>query len=111
MREAHAAPAKRCRGKDGGGGNRTRVRGRTGRASTSLGCPLISPGRPECSRPTAGPAILWSHASGDWLSFGASPLLAPLPEPRAELGATRYLTRLGSECEVVVRTCIVSRLF
>ena len=81
------------------------------RTSTSLGCPLISPGRPECSRPTAGPAILWSHASGDWLSFGASPLLAPLPEPRAEFGATRYLTRLGSECEVVVRTCVMSRLF
>src|SRR6266487_1287238 len=81
------------------------------RTSTSLGCPLISPGRPECSRPTAGPAILWSHASGDWLSFGASPLLAPLPEPRAELGATRYLTRLGSECEIVVRTCVMSRLF
>jgi hypothetical protein len=37
--------------------------------------------------------------------------LTPLPEPRAELGATRHLTRLGGECEVVVRTCVVSRLF
>ena len=81
------------------------------RASTSLGCPLISPGRPECSRPTAGPAILWSRASGDWLSFGASPFLSPLTEPRAELGATRHLTRLGGECEVVVRTCVGFRCF
>jgi hypothetical protein len=45
-----------------------------GRASTSLACALISPGRPVRRRPTAGPAILQSHPSGDWLSFGASPL-------------------------------------
>src|SRR5262249_16398 len=57
--------------KSGGGGNRTRVRGRTDRTSTSLGCPLLSPGRPGGSRPTAGPALLWSRAPGDWLSFGA----------------------------------------
>ena len=37
--------------------------------------------------------------------------MTPLPVPRAELGATRYLTRLGSECEVVFRTYVVSRLF
>jgi hypothetical protein len=40
-----------------------------------------------------------------------SPFMTPLPVPRAELGATRYLTRLGSECEVVFRTYVVSRLF
>src|SRR5260221_8971825 len=101
-RKTHPGEVLALHPANGGGGNRTRVRGRTDRTSTSLGCPLISPGRPECSRPTAGPAILLSHASGDWHSFGASPLLAPLPEPRAEFGATRYLTRLGSECEVVV---------
>ena len=60
-----------------------------------------------CERPTAGPAILWSHPSGDWLSFGASPFMTPLPEPRAESGATRYLTRLGSECEFVIRTYVI----
>jgi hypothetical protein len=27
------------------------------------------------SRPTAGLAILWCRASGDWLSFGAEPVL------------------------------------
>src|SRR5262245_16726445 len=81
------------------------------RASTGLAHPLISPGRPVCERPTAGPAILWSHPSGDWLSFGASPFMTPLPEPRAESGATRYLTRLGSECEFVIRRYVGSRLF
>ena len=57
----------------GGGGNRTRVRSRTGQSFYRLSSPLISPGRPVCERPTAGPAILLSHPSGDWLSFGASP--------------------------------------
>ena len=97
--------------RNGGGGNRTRVRESHRQSIYKLRLPFDLTRRPECSRPTAGPAILWSHASGDWLSFGASPLLAPLPEPRAEFGATRYLTRLGSECEVVVRTCVMSRLF
>jgi hypothetical protein len=32
--------------------------------------------------------------------------MTPLPEPRAESGATRYLTRLGSECEFVIRTYV-----
>ena len=30
--------------------------------------------RPVCSRPTAGLAILWCRASGDWLSLGAEPV-------------------------------------
>src|SRR5581483_8514882 len=54
---------------------------------------------------------LRSHPSGDWLSFGASPFLTPLPSPRAERGATRCLTQLGSECEFVIRTYVGSRLF
>jgi GNAT superfamily N-acetyltransferase len=82
-----------------------------GRASTGLAHPSLSPGRPVCERPTAGPAILWSHPSGDWLSFGASPFMTPLPPPRAERGATRCLTQLGSECEFVIRTYVGSRLF
>ena len=81
------------------------------RASTGLAHPLLSPGRPVCERPTAGPAILWSHPSGDWLSFGASPFMTPLPEPRAESGATRRLTQLSGECEFVIRTYVGSRLF
>ena len=64
-----------ARAKDGGGGNRTRVRGRTGQNVYKLRLPFDLARRPECSRPTAGPAILWSHASGDWLSFGASPFV------------------------------------
>jgi hypothetical protein len=27
----------------------------------------------------SGPAILWSHPSGDWLSFGASPFYDVAP--------------------------------
>jgi hypothetical protein len=81
------------------------------RASTGIAHHLISPGRPVGEQPTAGPAILWSHPSGDWLSFGASPFMTPLPEPRAESGATRHLTRLGGECEISIRTYVVSRLF
>ncbi len=50
-----------------------------GRASTGLAHPLISPGRPVCELPTAGPAILLSHPSGDWLSFGASPFYDAAP--------------------------------
>ena len=46
---------------------------RPARASTSLGCPFVSPGRPGCSRPTAGPAILKSRVAGDWLSLDAQP--------------------------------------
>jgi hypothetical protein len=80
-------------------------------ASTGIAHPLISPGRPVCERPTAGPAILLSHPSGDWLSIGASPFMTPLPEPRAESGATRHLTRLGGECEISIRTYVISRLF
>jgi ribosomal-protein-alanine N-acetyltransferase len=37
--------------------------------------------------------------------------MTPLPSPRAERGATRHLTQLGSECEFVIRTYVVSRLF
>jgi integrase len=40
-------------GDDGGGGNRTRVRSRTGGASTSIGCPFSSPaGRGAAALPT-----------------------------------------------------------
>ena len=35
--------------------------------------------RPECHRPTDEPAILDSRASGDWLSFGASPFVSSGP--------------------------------
>jgi len=42
-------------------------------------------------RPTDGPALLQSHASGEWLSFGASPFSDAASEPRAQFGATRHL--------------------
>ena len=58
----------------GGGGNRTRVRGRTGQSVYKLRLPFEFARRPVRSRPTVGLAILWSRASGDWLSFGAQPV-------------------------------------
>ena len=59
---------------DGGGGNRTRVRGRTGKSVYKLRLPFSFARRPVGSRPTSGLAILWGRASGDWLSLGAEPV-------------------------------------
>ena len=58
----------------GGGGNRTRVRNRTGQSLYKLRLPLKFARRPVGSRPTAGLAILWCRASGDWLSLRAEPV-------------------------------------
>ena len=58
----------------GGGGNRTRVRGRTGQSVYKLRLPLRFARRPVGSRPTSGLAILQCRASGDWLSLGAEPV-------------------------------------
>jgi hypothetical protein len=49
----------------GGGGNRTRVRGRTGQSVYKLRLPFEFARRPVRSRPTAGLVILWCRASGD----------------------------------------------
>jgi hypothetical protein len=38
---------------------------------------------------------------------GPARFLTPLSESRAESGATRRLTQLGGECELMIRTCIV----
>ena len=89
----------------GGGGNRTRVRRRTGqnvyKRSPRFNFDTAAGG----GRPTADLAILRCRALGDWLSLRAEPVIwrrypshGPSPERR------RYLTRLGSECEFVIRT-------
>ena len=64
-------PAKRAF--HGGGGNRTRVRGRTGQSiyKRSLGFDFAR--RPVPRRPTDGLAILKRRTAGDWLSLGAEP--------------------------------------
>src|SRR5919202_184175 len=69
-----------------------------GGASTSLGCLSLHPAAGD-SRPTAGLAILWCRASGDWLSLGAEPVsdAATRATGRARSDALRY--RLGSESE------------
>src|SRR6266540_828692 len=57
-------------------------------------------------RPTGGPAILWCRAPGDWLSLGAEPVIwrrYPSHGPSSE--RRRYLTTLGGECEIWLRTC------
>jgi len=58
---------------DGGGGNRTRVRGRTGMSLYKLRPPLRFARRPVGDRPTDELALLQCRASGEWLSFGAEP--------------------------------------
>src|SRR5437763_11229138 len=64
---------RRSTGKSGGGGNRTRVRDRTGQSVYKRSLRFDLARRPVRRRPTDGPAILVSRPSGDWLSFGASP--------------------------------------
>jgi hypothetical protein len=100
-------------GDDGGGGNRTRVRGRTGQSVYKLRLPLRFARRPVGSRPTDGLAILWCRASGDWLSLGAEPVsdAATRATGRARSDALRYGLGSESECGVVLRTCCLSRLF
>ena len=64
-----------CKGDfHGGGGNRTRVRGRTGKSVYKRVLRFAFARRPVHRRPTDGLAILWSPASGDWLSLGGKPV-------------------------------------
>ena len=71
-RAAHSRPFA-LPASSGGGGNRTRVRGRTGASIYKLRSPFRFTRRPVCDRPTAGLALLRCRASGEWLSFGAEP--------------------------------------
>ena len=98
---------------DGGGGNRTRVRERSDQSVYKLRLPLRFARRPVGSRPIDGLAILWCRASGDWLSLGAEPVsdAATRATGRARSDALRYGLGSESECGVVLRTCLVSRLF
>ena len=68
-------PNNRICGESGGGGNRTRVRGRTGKSLYKLVLRLDFARRPVRRRPTDGLAILWSPAPGDWLSLGGKPVV------------------------------------
>jgi len=96
-------------GGSGGGGNRTRVRGRTGQSiyKRSLGFDFAR--RPVPRRPTDGLAILKRRAAGDWLSLGAEPDVgAPaLASGRARRDVASPKGYLGSECEIVLRICSV----
>jgi len=58
---------------NGGGGNRTRVRGRTGESVYKLRPPLNFARRPVGDRPTDELALLKCRASDEWLFFGAEP--------------------------------------
>ena len=70
----HGDQQKPCkRAIHGGGGNRTRVRGRTGQGVYERSLRFAFARRPVRRRPTVGLAILKCRASGDWLSFGAEP--------------------------------------
>ena len=107
-----AAQLEDCR-KDGGGGNRTRVRGRSAQNVYKLRLPLNFARRPVGSRPTAGLAILCCRAPGDWLSLGAEPVsdAATRATGRARSDALRYWLGSESECVIVLRTYVESRLF
>ena len=61
-------------GESGGGGNRTRVRGRTVKSVYKLVLRFDFARRLVRRRPTDGLAILWSPAPGDWLSLGGKPV-------------------------------------
>ena len=78
-----------------------------------LRLPLGFARRPVGSRPTAGLAILWCRALGDWLSLGAEPVYdaATRATGRARSDALRYGLGSESECVVVLRTYVGSRLF
>src|SRR5439155_21187751 len=78
-----------------------------------LRLPLNFARRPVGSRPTAGLAILWCRASGDWLSLGAEPVsdAATRATGRARSDALRYGLGSESECVILLRTCVCSRLF
>ena len=72
--QSHRLPKTRLvEPNDGGGGNRTRVRGRTGQNLYERRLPFAFARRPVGSRPTDGLAILRCRASGDWLSLCAEP--------------------------------------
>ena len=58
----------------GGGGNRTRVRSRTGKSVYKRSLRFAFARRPARRRPTAGLALLWGPASGEWLSLGSEPV-------------------------------------
>ena len=100
-------------GKSGGGGNRTRVRGSSGQSVYKLRLPFSFARRPVGSRPTAGLAILQCRAPGDWLSLGAEPVsdTATRATGRARSDALRYGLGSESECVIVIRTYVTSRLF
>src|SRR4029453_9538094 len=81
------------------------------RASTSLSCDFVSPAaRFEAPhRRATHPLEVPLRAIGS--PSAASPLLAPDSVPRAEDGATSLPNYLGSECEIVLRTCVVPGCF
>jgi integrase len=61
-------------GDDGGGGNRTRVRGRTGKSLYKRSLRFAFARQPVRRRPTDGLALLWRPASGEWLSLRGEPV-------------------------------------
>src|SRR5204862_8293425 len=76
-RKEPAAPARRARapGAHGGGGNRTRVRCRPEQNVYKRSPPLNLARRPEADALPAGQPSFSCRTSGDWLSFGAEPVL------------------------------------
>ena len=71
------------------------------RASTSLACALLSPGGRFAGDLPPGQPSLVSHPSGDWLSFGASPLYDAATRITGRIRSDASPNYLGGECEFV----------
>jgi hypothetical protein len=88
-------------------------RPRTHRKERLQACPAVSFHPPAgCRPPTDGLAILWKSRSGRLaLPRRQARCWRRIPSHGPKTERRRYLTRLGSECEIVLRTCFVPGCF
>jgi hypothetical protein len=88
-------------------------RPRTHRKEPLQACPAISLHPPAgCRPPTDGLAILWKSRSGRLaLPRRQARCWRRIPSHGPKTERRRYLTRLGGECEIVLRTCVVPGCF
>ena len=88
-------------------------RPRTHRKERLQACPAVSFHPPAgCRPPTDGLAILWKSRSGQLaLPRRQARCWRRIPSHGPKTERRRYLTRLGGECEIVLRTCFVPGCF
>ena len=88
-------------------------RPRTHRKEPLQACPAVWLHLPAgCRPPTDGLAILWKSRSGRLaLPRRQARCWRRIPSHGPKTERRRYLTRLGGECEIVLRTCVVPGCF